>query len=546
MSDFVPQQTFPNMISLRQLVELYETNTKKKLVRLRSDKKNLSVACQPRFNKKSGLVIVRAFCSHSCGDTDLTTVNSVVPSSSLLASNHELLEKISSNALLPIKEVRKILSKQFSISIDLISKHKALRTRNIGRRTIFGSYEDSYRDLPIFIDKLNQCNDGTNATLEADEGNRFHRCFVSFGASQQGFTTAKKVVALDGTHLHGDYKGVLLAATALDGKGQLFPLAIAVVSIENKDNWSWFLEQFKHLFTEIQTFISDRQKGLIDAVATHFGSIPHAYCIRHLSENLLKKCRKKDVVNLLWKAAGTTDLEEYTNCIQKIHSLSESAYQYLQQIERRNWTTLHFTGKRYGHLTSNIAESLNSWLKSLRGMPLIPMIEKYRIKLSEWWNTRYNEAIVLTQSNKHILPDVATQIRMNVDSAANLEVRVCNINETVICEVGNYPSIKTVNLEAKTCSCLWWQSNGIPCKHAVAALKKVNKAPVEGLEDVYLVLNYKKTYQQGIKPISSKETWETTLPSELQLLPPIVKKAVRRPRRARVQSFGRKRRREEK
>ncbi|KAL0218192.1 hypothetical protein RCL1_009040 [Eukaryota sp. TZLM3-RCL] len=130
------------------------------------------------------------------------------------------------------------------------------------------------------------------------------------------------------------------------------------------------------------TFISDRQKGLIDAVATHFGSITHAYCIRHLSENLLKKCRKKDVVNLLWKVAGATDLEEYTNCIEKIHSLSESAYQYLQQTERRIWTTLHFTGKRYGHLTSNIAESLNSWLKSLRAVPLIPMIEKYRIKLS--------------------------------------------------------------------------------------------------------------------------------------------------------------------
>src|SRR5213078_1714692 len=35
--------------------------------------------------------------------------------------------------------------------------------------------------------------------------------------------------------------GILLAATAIDANGCLFPLAHAVVNAENDDNWLWFL-----------------------------------------------------------------------------------------------------------------------------------------------------------------------------------------------------------------------------------------------------------------------------------------------------------------
>jgi len=36
--------------------------------------------------------------------------------------------------------------------------------------------------------------------------------------------------------------GILLAATAVDANGCLFPLAHAVVAAENDDNWLWFLQ----------------------------------------------------------------------------------------------------------------------------------------------------------------------------------------------------------------------------------------------------------------------------------------------------------------
>ena len=53
----------------------------------------------------------------------------------------------------------------------------------------------------------------------------------------------------------------------MDASG-LFPLAYAIVDAENEDNWKWFLQQLKRGVgvSRILTFISDRQKGLLEAV----------------------------------------------------------------------------------------------------------------------------------------------------------------------------------------------------------------------------------------------------------------------------------------
>ena len=41
----------------------------------------------------------------------------------------------------------------------------------------------------------------------------------------------------------------------------------------------------------------------------------------------------------------------------------------------RHWATVYFPGRRYGHFTSNIAESLNSWLLQVRSLPIAAILE---------------------------------------------------------------------------------------------------------------------------------------------------------------------------
>ena len=48
-------------------------------------------------------------------------------------------------------------------------------------------------------------------------------------------------IVIDGTHLKGKYKGILLITTTMDGNDQIFPIAFGVGHLENDWCWTWFL-----------------------------------------------------------------------------------------------------------------------------------------------------------------------------------------------------------------------------------------------------------------------------------------------------------------
>ena len=67
---------------------------------------------------------------------------------------------------------------------------------------------------------LKLANPGTVADIETevdeDGDERFLYLFLAFGASIQGFKKLRLVLVVDGTHLGGKYKGVLLTASGQD------------------------------------------------------------------------------------------------------------------------------------------------------------------------------------------------------------------------------------------------------------------------------------------------------------------------------------------
>jgi len=96
--------------------------------------------------------------------------------------------------------------------------------------------------MPQYCLDVEQTNFNSVVSLDITASNRFQRVFICYGASAMGFPHCRPLLGLDGTHLKTRYKGILLAATAIDAKGQLFPVAYAVVDAENHDNWLWMLK----------------------------------------------------------------------------------------------------------------------------------------------------------------------------------------------------------------------------------------------------------------------------------------------------------------
>jgi transposase-like protein len=151
---------------------------------------------------------------------------------------------------------------------------------------------------------------------------------------------------IDGTHTFSKFKTILLIVVAIDANGYTFPLAYAVVPIEDERWWTWFLDVLTVAYPRIKQseehiFMSDRQKGLVNAVATSFALSKPAFCCNHICENLTVKFGK-DLKKQFWKIAYALTQDKFKKALQELRAINSPAAEYLDQIPHDLWTTCAF------------------------------------------------------------------------------------------------------------------------------------------------------------------------------------------------------------
>ena len=77
----------------------------------------------------------------------------------------------------------------------------------------------------------------------------------------------------------------------------MYPIAWAVVEKETNDSWDWFCDLF---FRDVEVgdgdgwvFISDQQKGILNAFQVWAPNAEHRNCARHVYANWKKKFKKE-------------------------------------------------------------------------------------------------------------------------------------------------------------------------------------------------------------------------------------------------------------
>ncbi|GKA69427.1 zinc finger, PMZ-type containing protein [Tanacetum coccineum] len=101
---------------------------------------------------------------------------------------------------------------------------------------------------------------------------------------------------------------------ARDANNQMYLIAWAVVDVENKNNWCWFLSLLADDL-ELQdglglTIISDSHKGLIEDVKTWLANAEHRHCCRHICK-LKKQMDWSLKKRLFWYADASTIEQDF-------------------------------------------------------------------------------------------------------------------------------------------------------------------------------------------------------------------------------------------
>ena len=90
---------------------------------------------------------------------------------------------------------------------------------------------------------LERENPWTMTKIQTDEENWFEYLFMALGLCISRFTACRPVLAIDGIHFKGKYKGILYVATTMDGNQQIYPIAFGLGDLENDRGWKLFLKE---------------------------------------------------------------------------------------------------------------------------------------------------------------------------------------------------------------------------------------------------------------------------------------------------------------
>ena len=209
-----------------------------------------------------------------------------------------------------------------------------------------------------------------------------------------------------------------------------------------------------------------------------------------------RRFKDEELVTLLNAAAHATRTDIYDDIIREMGVRNEACVTWLlTTASPKFWAKAHFSGSRYGQMTSNIAESLNAWLLKAREQPLVPMLETIRENLSNWFVKRKEKA-----SNMNIdslVPNIEEVITRFRSKQSAFTVRnVCShdefgkVLEVSFSQQGTSCRVP-VYTDMKKCGCRKWEDLGYPCIHAVAALLFVEGGnPYNEAESFYRVAEY--------------------------------------------------------
>ncbi|XP_047179213.1 uncharacterized protein LOC124846045 [Vigna umbellata] len=463
---------------------------------------------------------------HSCFSTILSQDHTNLDSTHIATI---ISNSILTNPSILVKSLIADIKGRFGYSVSYrkawIAKQKALAME-------FGDWEDSYNHMPRWLHAVKEANPGTifqctgsPVNIDGDTDDNCYimeRVFWSFGPCIEGFKYCKPILQVDGTFLTGKYHGTLLTAIGQDGNRNIFPLAFVIVEGETKEALIWFFQLLREHICHQQNIciITDRGKGILsalrsDEVGWEHDGLNSVYCIRHLASNFNTKFKnhdlKKQFINLAYEVKQPT----VTAKLAALRNQYPQQVQWIDKIPLQKWSQAFDGGRRYGHMTTNLAECTNSILKGARSLPICALIRTTFERTQSWFVERGLKANSMIQAGHQYPEQIADIIRKNQQQSAYCHVHRYNLenSEFDVQEISTPHHYRPVPLSYKVSLNEWWcdcghfQATRLPCHHVIAVCAFSHIPLTQVIDPVYSLHNIFKAYQVQFHPIQNEDYW---------------------------------------
>lgn len=190
------------------------------------------------------------------------------------------------------------------------------------------------------------------------------------------------------------------------------------------------------------------------------------------------------------------------------------AADWINRIPREKWAQSYDEGRRYGHMTTNLAECINSVLKGTRHLPITALVKATYFRLAELFVVMGNKQIAMMAAGHNYCETVTNAMQENRRKANSHLVRgFTRTNQSFLVEElenpqeGGVASTYKVNLNERWCDCGKFQAHRYPCSHVVAACAHIHVDCMLYIDSVYRLETINNVYRHEFQPIGNEGYW---------------------------------------
>lgn len=534
---------FSGVEEARKALAAYHVRNRVKIRKTKNDRRRLEAICDegcPWMFKASndsrygGFTITAYEGHHTCeGVWEMRSLTAKLLTDKFL---HEFQD----NQKLDLQGFAAKVTREFNMCPD---RWKLSRARKAALLQIHGDEVAQFRQLLDYGQELRRSNPGskfflsTNSVLDPVSGEQKEHLasvYWSYDACKRGFLSGcRPLICIDGCHIKTKYKGILLTAVGIDPNDCIYPVAFGLVEVECKSSWEWFLSNLKDDLnitnTSPWTVMSDKQKGLINAVQKIWPDAEHRFCVRHMIQNFQKAGYKGETLkNDLWAIARSTNVPKWGKNMEKLKTDSEEAYNWIEQLNPNTWVKAFFSEfPKCDMLLNNHSEVFNSYILEARELPFLSMLETMFYKILQRGVGKQKE---VDKWQGRICPKIKKKLEKFTEWSKQCSVQPSS-NYVYSVRSLEMERTYTVDFKTKTCDCKRWQLSGIPCHHAIACCRHDRINPESLVHSCYSIDTYMKAYRHTLVPLRGRVFWEKMNGPVIQ--PPLYTKVMGRPKKNR-------------
>ena len=227
----------------------------------------------------------------------------------------------------------------------------------------------------------------------------------------------------------------------------------------------------------------------------------------------------------------------------KLAELDNDAVAWVDDIPREQWLQAWDGGRRWGHMTTNLAECINKVLKGTRNLPITVIVQSTYYRLTELFVQRGMRAQAMMASGHLYTENLVEKIEK--ERAISNSHRVHNFNrdqsEFMVEELIRHPSGRPtgtfkVDLRNTWCDCGAFQALHYPCSHVMAACSSIRHDFMVYVAPVYTLQNVFNVYREEFTPVPHGDYWPTYIRIEVCHNPLMRRDPKGRPQSTRIRT----------